>query len=216
MSLKLTPEAWAQVRYKYEHTDEPVDDICLDHGISANTLRDRVRRWRWTRRHEPVPAEGPPPLQPIEPLLPLAPTLTPGGVELSAPAAGLPDGSTCLPTPPAAASEQAPADPAEIVPRLKGAVARVLPAIDATLGKLAAGPMHPREMERAVRTLTALTRTLRELNELLDQHQPSGGRTNDDDYPEDIDAFRIDLARRIDAFVASQPDDETAAAPAGE
>src|SRR4051794_11108655 len=34
MSLKLTPEAWAQVRYKYEHTDEPVDDICLDHGIS--------------------------------------------------------------------------------------------------------------------------------------------------------------------------------------
>jgi hypothetical protein len=49
---------------------------------------------------------------------------------------------------------------------------------------------------------------LRELNELLDQHQPSGGRANDDDYPEDIDAFRIDLARRIEAFVASQPDDE--------
>src|SRR3954468_12996360 len=146
MSLKLTPEAWAQVRYKYEHTGEPVDDICLDHGISANTLRDRVRRWRWTRRHEPVPAQGPPPMQSIEPLLPLAPALTPDAVELSAPAAGLPDGSTCLPAP-AAASEQAPADPAEIVPRLKSAVVRVLPAIDATLGKLAAAPMPPREME---------------------------------------------------------------------
>src|SRR5947209_1642309 len=156
-----------------------------------------MRRWHWTRRRPPIAAEGPPATEPSEQVT-LAPALTPAGMPA-----------------PSAASEQAPAEPAEIVPRLKGAVARVLPAIDATLGKLAAGPMHPREMERAVRTLTALTRTLRELNELLDQHQPSGGRTNDD-YPEDIDAFRIDLARRIDAFVASQPDDETAAAPACE
>jgi hypothetical protein len=69
--------------------------------------------------------------------------------------------------------------------------------------------MHPREMERAARALSSLTRTLRELNGLLSEHQARV--VNDDDMPEDIDAFRIDLARRIEAFVASQPDDECVA-----
>ena len=66
MPLDLSPEAWAQVRYEYEHTDKPVDDICLDHGVSPSTLRDRMRRWRWTRRRQPISAEGPPPMPPIE------------------------------------------------------------------------------------------------------------------------------------------------------
>ena len=38
-------ERWTQIRYDYEHTDRPIVDICAEHGISANTLRDRVRRW---------------------------------------------------------------------------------------------------------------------------------------------------------------------------
>jgi hypothetical protein len=56
-----TSEAWVQMRYKYEHTDQPVDDISAEHGISPGTLRDRVRRWGWARRRPPVPREGPPP-----------------------------------------------------------------------------------------------------------------------------------------------------------
>ena len=57
-----TSEAWAQIRYDYEHTDRPVEDICAEHGISSGTLRDRMRRWRWTRRRPPIPREGPPPV----------------------------------------------------------------------------------------------------------------------------------------------------------
>jgi hypothetical protein len=209
MTVKLTPETWAQVRYEYEYTDKPVDEICLDHGVSASTLRDRVRRWRWTPRHEPVPAEGPPPMQRITPPTPQVPAMTPIDVGPFAPAGEMPvapeipDG---LPAPLAAPSDVAPPDPAGIAPRLQGAVARVLPAIEATIGKLAAGPTHPRETERAARTLTALTRTLRELNELLAQQQPQAAAT--DDCPEDIDAFRNELARRIHAFVDSQTTDE--------
>ncbi|MGB9369458.1 MAG: hypothetical protein WCE79_25960, partial [Xanthobacteraceae bacterium] len=82
------------------------------------------------------------------------------------------------------------------------AVARVLPAIEAIVARLAAEPMPPREMERSVRTLTSLTRTLRELNELLSQHQPRAACH--DDMPEDADAIRNELARRIEAFVASR------------
>ena len=172
MPVDLTPEEWAQVRYEYEHTDKPVDDICLDHGISPNTLRDRVRRWRWTRRRQPIPAEGPPPALRNEPALPFV-GAPPFGMAPPEPAAVPREGTAALPAPHATPGEAAPADPAEIVPRLQGAVARVLPAIEAIVARLAAEPMPPREMERAARTLTSLTRTLRELNELLSQHQPA-------------------------------------------
>jgi len=146
-----SPETWIQIRYEYEHTDKPVDDICLDHGVSPSTLRERMRRWRWTRRRQPISAQGPPPM-PIAHGAALAPF--------------------------------------------------VAPAIEAIVAQIAAGPMPPREMERAARALGLLTRTLRELNTLLAE-QPVRGHCDCEDI-EDIDAFRIDLARRINAFVASK------------
>src|SRR5262249_2654100 len=90
-----------------------------------------------------------------------------------------------------------------IVPRLQSAVERVLPAIETIVATLAAGASHPRELERAARALAALTRTLRELNSLLSQRQTPAARAFDD-MPEDIDAFRHALARRIRLFVASR------------
>lgn len=115
--------------------------------------------------------------------------------------------------PPPGEGQGAEADPATIGPRLQSAVARVLPAIEATIARLAAGPHHPREMEQAGRALSALTRTLRELNALLSQHHARDAAAGDDDIPEDIDAFRHELARRIEAFVASrtQEDEEAKA-----
>jgi hypothetical protein len=60
MAPEPTPEAWAQIRTAYEHTDRPIEDICIEHGTSSGTLRDRVRRWQWKRRRAPIPREGPP------------------------------------------------------------------------------------------------------------------------------------------------------------
>ena len=60
--VPLTTDDWARIRYEYESTDRKVVEICAEHGISAGTLRDRVRRWGWTRRWSPVPREGPPPM----------------------------------------------------------------------------------------------------------------------------------------------------------
>jgi len=199
MAPDLSHDAWAQIRHDYEHTDRPVEDICAEHGISSGTLRDRMRRWGWTRRRPPIPDEGPPApvasFDPVPPQLPAAPQ-----IETATP---------CVPAlPQAAAGAGAPgeADPAAIVPRLQSAVARVLPAIEATVATLAAQPSHPREMERAARMLAALTRTLRELNSLLSEHQSRApaARHCDYDMPEDIDQFRYDLARRIRLFVASR------------
>jgi hypothetical protein len=207
MAPDLSPEAWAQIRHDYEHTDKPVQDICFEHGTTSNTLRDRVRRWGWTPRRLPIPSDGPPPMPArliahAAPLVPAAPFPTVPPVDTAAPF--LPEAlqvetAAFLAAPHAAGEDDAPAEPAAIAQRLQAAVARVLPAIEATLGKLAA-TTHPREMERAARALAALTRTLRELNALLGQHA-----LPDEDDPKNLDEFRRDLARKIDQVIAARP-----------
>ena len=209
MAPELTSEPWTQIRHDYEHTEKPVEDICAEHGISSGTLRDRMRRWRWTRRRQPIPAEGLPPV-PAPQIEPAAPF--PGGmpqIETAAPPAA-PSTEVGAPSPavPEAVRGEytaAPpnADPALIVARLQGAVARVLPAIEATLARLGAAHTHPRDMERAARVLAALTRTLRELNALLGQYPVPAAVP--DRGPEGDDAFMRDLARRIDLFAAAHP-----------
>jgi len=233
MTPELTGEAWAQIRADYEHTDRPVEDICAEHGISSGTLRDRVRRWRWTKRRTPIPLEGPPPAPrtgtavpsgrafaaaapwpaaalPVETarLHPVAVPQAESGGEPGMPAwaPGLvPDLAPHLDPDPASDVAPDPADDEAIVPRLQGALARVLPAIEATVATLAARPAHPRELERAARALASLTRTLRELHSLLNQHQAAAAAADSDDpVPEDIDEFRNQLARRISAFIDAQ------------
>ena len=106
------------------------------------------------------------------------------------------------------------ADPAAIAARLQGAVARVLPAIEAAIARLAAGPQHPREMEQTVRALGTMMRTLRELNALLAQQPLRAAAYDDDDMPEDPDEFRDKLARRIDALLATPAEEAFAEEPA--
>ena len=208
-----TPEAWAQIRYDYEHTERPIDDICAEHGISSGTLRDRMRRWGWTRRRAPIPCEGPPPA-PAPQIDTAAPPLPAGrAFDPAAPSpAPAPQIETAAPCPVAMpqvaagaeASATAAPDDRAIVPRLQSAVARVLSAIEATVATLAAKSAHPREMERAARVLAALTRTLRELNGLLRQHGAAGaGPLASGEQDKDIETRRRELAEKLEAFIAS-------------
>ena len=188
MPTELSPEAWAQIRSDYEHTDRPLAEICAEHAISLGTLRDRVRRWQWTPRRLPIPRAGPPPVP--APRIDhaffaglAAPLSTDRAAETAATAASVTPLETAeadvAPVPPASdgASAGTPGEPdGAIVPRLQSAVARVLPAIETTLIKLGAGPMRPREMEQAARALASLTRTLRELNGAAGA-APSGQRS---------------------------------------
>lgn len=192
----LTPEVWAKVRHDYEHTDRVIEDICLEHGISAGTLRDRMRRWGWTRRQMAVPLAGPPPMQQPTPELQLpsdAPSILAAPQELS---------------PLAIAQVPAVFDKDEIGRRLQAALARVLPAIEATLGSLAANATQPREIERASRALTALTRTLQQLNALASRFPPP------DERAPGIEEIRRDIARKIDAIIAKRDHKEASGADA--
>jgi hypothetical protein len=238
-----TPEAWAQIRYEYENTDRPLAHICAEHGISIPTMRYRMKRWEWRRRKPLVPREGPPPVA-VAPYGDtfLHPPLEGEGrrLERQRKPAGWGEAEEFAehptpehvapfhPTPPffrtdgrerpfagEGEKEEAPADATSIVPRLQSAVARVLPAIEATIARLAAGPYHARDMEQAGRTLSSLTRTLRELNTLLSQHNARAEAASDYyDLPQDLDAVRDELARRINLFMESRKDEDWEAKPA--
>jgi len=163
----LTPDAWAQIRYDYEHTDRPVEDICAEHRISSGTLRDRMRRWHWKRRRMPVPREGPPAFLVVEQ------ASEPSGqavivAKASPPAPARDAGAGALPV---ASSRPAAGEAAPLPPALQRAVTSVLPAVQHTLTHLAEGRSHPDDAAKTARALQTLTRTLRELSVLSSRRQ---------------------------------------------
>ncbi len=228
-----TPEAWAQIRHAYEHTGKPLAHICAEHGVTIPTVRYRMKCWEWKRRKPLIPREGPPPVDmPSSADTFLHPPLEGEGrrFERQRKPAGwgeagefadhptplrLADASRSDPPPQEPAPGRAQARPGwegeeAIVPRLQGAVAHVLQAIEATIARLAAEPHHAREMEQAGRALSSLTRTLRELSALLAQHKAA---TDDDEVPVDMDAFRKDLTRRLRGLVEEEKQREREAKP---
>lgn len=164
------PEVWAQIRHEYEHTRRTVEDICLAHGISPNTLRRHGRRWKWTMRQPPISDEGPP-----------ARAETDFAADNAEPSPHLAE----------------PPDPQPASERLQGAAARVMRAIETTSARLTARPVHLRETEMAARALGSLTRTLRELNELLAQQQAKEPHRN-------IEELRQSVARKLEAIIAER------------
>ena len=219
MRPEKTPEELTAIRHKYEHTEQPLEEIARDHRMSSRTLHAWARRWNWTPRCVPLPAEGPPPTPPQQmasaaPLLLPAPQGPP--LPAQADASAMNDAQDSAPLPPqidaaplapmhadAAMPEPGadlPGDPdTPTALRLQNAVAGVLAAIEAIVAKISTG--RTAESDRSARALAALTRTLRELNTLQSQYEEPAA---DDDSPVDIDEFRRALARKIDAFVAAE------------
>jgi hypothetical protein len=97
-----------------------------------------------------------------------------------------------------------PPDNATIVGRLQSAIARMLPAIETIVARLGPETAHPRAMEQAARALSSLTRTLRELNTLLIEHQARAAESDQQKAEEfrDIEDFRAKLMQRIMALRA--------------
>lgn len=104
-----------------------------------------------------------------------------------------------------AAARQATPDET-VAGRVHSMVARELDAVERVLDVLA--PEGPNDAERAARTLASIARTLRELS-LMNRagtdftgEGPEAATDDDDDpVPRDLDEFRRELARRINAFV---------------
>jgi hypothetical protein len=89
--------------------------------------------------------------------------------------------------------------------RLEAAVREELARVETMRASLGSEPQRPVDAERTARTLSVLTETMAKLRRLrLGSAPQSGSIENDNDYPADIDAFRREFARRLEAFVASR------------
>ena len=97
---------------------------------------------------------------------------------------------------------------ADTAEALHDAAVKLLADVKASRAQLAGLPQSPLDQERAARTLANLTATLQKLSPLRGGVPLTASHTGNDydDMPADLDEFRRDLARRIDAFVASRTD----------
>ena len=90
------------------------------------------------------------------------------------------------------------------IDRIEQLVLKEIEAEEAARAELGGKQRAATASERCARTLATLTQTLHALQRLRAGALPEQETHYDDDIPEDIDEFRYDLARRIDAFVASR------------
>jgi predicted transcriptional regulator len=207
----FAPELLAYARYRFERTDATLADIAVDLGIHKATVRTVAKREGWKRYVSP-PLGLPPALQLLaqaEELEAVATSRPPSERER-------PDGEPVQ----IAAAESAEVGNGEALPPLVETIARLhravleeLAAVETMRARLKREPQSPVDAERTTRTISGLTETLQKLQR-LQCALPENGSDNDD-MPADIDEYRRDLARRIDAFVESRtnPGDGGASAP---
>ena len=186
---RYTPELLTNVRQRFEETPEPVASMAADLDVEPASLNRIARRYGWLRRN-PTPARD------VSPALRI-----------------LQDAQAMEAAPPAQDLSEVAAPPElSTIDRLERAVLAELATIEAMRAALGRMPQQPSGAQRTVRTLSILTQTLQHLQRLRagsagETQNNSGSNDHDeDDMPADIDEFRRDLARRIDAFVASRTD----------
>lgn len=201
------PELLANCRRRYEQSAESSTTIATDLGIHPHSLGRLARREGWVRFVSP-PRELPQAAR----ILQEAETLVAAAAEQAARSNAV-AADRDRERAETAASAQPDLSPVE---RLERAVLAELATVEAMRAQLGRAPSTPSDAVRTAQTLSSLTETLHKIQRLrcgLAPVEPD----HDDDMPADIDEFRRELARRIDAFVASrtEPGNAEGAAESG-
>jgi hypothetical protein len=201
--LSYTPELKAHARFRFEQTPESAYSIAADLGMHHTSLKRLAQREGWVRHN-------PPPVRDITGVMRLADeveALTSVTPTPTLPLAG--GGSqTAFAAPP---SHENAAPDTSAIDRLEAAVLMELSVVERMRVALGPEPLRPFDAQITARTLSSLTETLSKLRRLRLASAPPARTADFDDIPEDIDEFRFELARRIEAFVASRTGDETLA-----
>jgi hypothetical protein len=130
------------------------------------------------------------------------------------------DGSGAPPPPIALRRGGTPAGPMRrtaLVARLWQSAEQQVEQIEARLARIAPAS---EQRDGDMRAFATLVKTLRELSAFDEAHQPRARKRkteqDDDPVPRDIDEFRRELARRMDAFVQSRTGARVPGDPEGE
>ncbi len=208
-----TPELLAAGRHRYEHTEESITSIAVDFGVHKSTLQRMAARLGWVR-HVPPPRDLPPAVR----LLAQAEAL-----EKATFATGHQsprdngEGPSSADQTEGMAEHKHSADsqvtglsppPGITVERLYRDVLEEITAVEALRAQLKRQPQSALDGERTARTLSSLAETVNKLQRMQCGNLQSG--QDHDDMPRDIDEFRNELARRIEAFVESRADESDA------
>jgi hypothetical protein len=219
---RYTETIVAAARHRYENTNQPLRSIAAELLIGERNLQRMVTKYGWAKRIERV--QGlPVAMQSLEEANALGAQSAhsrDSGNPVSA--AGAPEElgprlrgdertemtsvlSDCVQTPtpilPLAGGGNLSA-----IDRIEQLVLKEIEAEEAERAELGGKQRAATASERCARTLATLTQALQALQRLRAGTLPDHESLHDDDMPRDIDEFRRDLARRIDAFVASRTD----------
>lgn len=204
---RSTPELVRVLRQRYEETDQLLTSIAAEFGLSERTLGRMRQAEGWRKRSDRING------------LPIAVRLLEEAKALARQAP-----NKAPPTPPFAGpvigptregrtrwlvegGEQQPS----AIDRVEALVLNEIAAAEAARAQVTDKRQLAKISDRNARTLATLTQTLRTLQQMRTGKSLEPEMTDDDDdMPRDIDEFRHALARRIEAFVASETDAEDA------
>lgn len=195
---KYTPEFLTLLKHRYENTDVPMRTLSREFKIGISTLSSLVEREGWSKRSQRPRGRASRDLM-IEAEQLVASLPSRGGPAVIAPE---------VPMFPAIAGEAGPT-PAPLSPaaRLEALIVKEIDAEEAIRADLDTLPRMRGEAERCARTLAVLTQTLQTLRKLKAEEPPPDGvcpHCGDDDLPADVDAMRMEFARRIRLFCESR------------
>lgn len=181
--IEIAPELVRAGRRLFEETETPQHEIAAMMGISDSTLRLRIREWGWERRPQPG--------QTLDLLHAARGAATAAALDDAPPVAGH------------ASDPNSPQQRAAIAARIQNVIEREMTAVERMLDT--SGTCGESGAGNNARALAGIARTLREVALLIKPEQVTPPHEADDDpIPRDIDAFRDELARRIEAFVAAE------------
>jgi hypothetical protein len=178
--VNFSPEALADMRRRYEDTDEAQTSIADSYDIHRSTLPRMAKAGGWKLRGDRPPYE--------------LPQATPDAPATDVVAPLIDD----------APDDASAAAPGSIAERLEAALEKELRRMEGQ--RAARGNANQRSIDdqRAARTLAMLTETLFKVRRVREPGSLTGN--DDDDLPGDADGFRLALARCIEAFVRSRAD----------
>lgn len=212
--IEFTPRMVDYIRHRYEEVGDSPEIVARSVGVAKATIQRLVREQQWTRV-----VRGPRDLSRAEQLAAEARALAQkaeGGAVLlrGADFARAPQGDGEQ----AAGGEEAttPVDIDEQIERLLRLVSQEIGVYENLRATLKNEPEAPRAALKTAHNLGSLTSTLDDLRRMRAANKEPVHYAYDDsdDFPTDIDAFRDELARQIEAFMESRTDEECGLAPA--
>jgi len=177
------PEFLAALKQLYEDGDQPMRPLALEFGIGISTLSALVEREGWKKRS--LRRRGAPDAPRLAEAADLLATLPPRA-------------SATADIGVAPAADASPGTERSAAERLETLLMQEIAAEEAARAELGELPRLRAEADGCTRRLAILTQTLKTLRGIVPPTK------DDDPVPRDMDAFRNELARRINGLVLSR------------